>query len=162
MLKLSSNSAEPFWLDVLFKTVKDETGKLIPGDAIQRTLVRPIEMSMVLAARAVASEAKQAAEEAGKGLHEAMGAFQEAFNVSLLQQAIVKWEGVGDENGEPIEPTPEHVKNYLSIWQVFDRINEAYIAPAMLKLNLDGDEKNASSGSPSGTSVAAPATATGA
>jgi hypothetical protein len=124
MLKLSAPSRDPFWLDIL------------PGVRIQ---FRPISVADMLVARAVAAEALGARVEGDAPLDRsttvAAGA---AFTRSLARTGIAAWEGVGDEKGKPINPTPITVDQLLEIWPAFDAIDRLYVGPALTRL----DEKN--------------------
>ena len=77
------------------------------------------------------------------------------FATALARRAIVDWEGVGDEDGNVLEITPEGIDALLSLWPIFEAFNLLYVSRGML---LDA-EKNGSAPSPTGTSAAAIATA---
>jgi hypothetical protein len=78
-----------------------------------------------------------------------------AFTRSLARAGILEWEGVGDAEGDPVEPSPGNIDAFLDLWPIFDAIDRQYVAPALIGL----DEKNGSSLSPNGTSAGATATA---
>lgn len=120
MLKLTSNSPEPFWID------------LLPGVRIQ---VRPVSVGTMLLARAVAGEALKNAGEQEDGTIKA----GEAFTRSLARSGIVAWEGIGDAEGVPVEPSPERIEQLLDHWPAFDAIDRLYVAPALTQ----DAEKNA-------------------
>lgn len=71
------------------------------------------------------------------------------FNQAVARHAIIDWEGVGDENGEPIDCTPEGVAALMSIYQFVKAFDAAYVTP---RLTLDA-EKNVSSPGQNGTSA---------
>ena len=77
------------------------------------------------------------------------------FAAALARRAVVDWEGVGDENGNALEITPDGIDALLSLWPIFEAFNLHYVSPGML---LDA-EKNGSAPLPTGTSVGATATA---
>ncbi len=77
------------------------------------------------------------------------------FAAALARRAIVDWDGVGDENGDVLEVTPDGIDALLSLWPIFEAFNLHYVSRGML---LDA-EKNFSAPSPTGTSVGATATA---
>ena len=77
------------------------------------------------------------------------------FAAALARRAVVDWEGVGDEDGNVLEITPEGVDALLSLWPIFEAFNLHYVSPGML---LDA-EKNGSAPLPTGTSAGATATA---
>ena len=74
---------------------------------------------------------------------------------ALARVAIVDWEGIGDEAGAPIPPSPERIDALLDLYPAFRAFETAYFLPALV---LDA-EKNASAPAPNGTSAAAPSTA---
>lgn len=74
---------------------------------------------------------------------------------ALGRRAIIAWEGVGDEDGNPIDPTPERIDALLDVWPIFERFQTAYVAKGMLLAS----EKNGSAPSPNGTSEGAIGTA---
>ena len=118
---------------------------LIPG---VRVRLRPLTTALMVSARgdpAIADLPDGAATE------EAALAMAKA----LARRAIIGWEGIGDADGNPIEPSPEAIEALLDIWPVFEAFQTLYVAKALL---LDA-EKNASSPLPTGPSVGAKATA---
>ena len=132
MLTLDLSNA-PQWCD------------LIPG---VRVRLRPLTTALMVSARgdpAIADLPEGAATE------EAALAMAKA----LARRAIIGWEGIGDADGNPIEPSPEAIEALLDIWPVFEAFQTLYVAKALL---LDA-EKNASSPSPTGTSAGATPTA---
>jgi hypothetical protein len=133
MIKLAFDR-EPFWLD------------LLPGVRVQ---FRPITVAAILIARQVAADVLKA------GGEDATTMAGLAFTRSLARAGIIAWDGVGNAEGEPVEPSHETIDAFLDLWPVFDAIDRLYVAPALVGL----DEKNASSPLPSGTSAGAKATA---
>jgi hypothetical protein len=134
---------EPYWLD------------LAPGVRIR---VRPCTTALVMAARA----SMTAAEPAPGPRDEVPGgdpADDNARGAALLKArarvAIVDWEGIGDEAGNAIPPSPERIEALLDLYPAFRGFEMAYFLPALV---LDA-EKNASAPAPNGTSAAAPSTA---
>ena len=77
------------------------------------------------------------------------------FAAALARRAVADWEGVGDEDGNVLEITPEGIDALLSLWPIFEAFNLHYVSCGML---LDA-EKNGSAPLPTGTSVGATATA---
>ena len=65
--------------------------------------------------------------------------------------AILDWEGVGDIDGNPVEPSPEGIGALLDLYPVFERFQLDYIAKGLV-LEL---EKNVCAPSPNGTSAGA-------
>ena len=118
---------------------------LIPG---VRVKLRPLTTALMVAARgdpAIADLPEEAATE------EAALAMAKA----LARRAILAWEGIGDADGSPIDPSPEAIDALLDIWPAFEAFQTHYVAKALL---LDA-EKNASSPLPTGPSAGAKATA---
>ena len=118
---------------------------LIPG---VRVKLRPLTTALMVSARgdpAIAHLPEGAATE------EAALAMAKA----LARRAIIEWEGIGNADGTPIEPSPEAVDALLDLWPAFEAFQTQYVAKALL---LDA-EKNASSPLPTGPSAGAKATA---
>lgn len=120
MLKLTPSAQEPIWLG------------LLPGVRVQ---VRPVSVSAMLLARAAAGEALKTASEREDGTVKA----GEAFTRSLARSGIVGWEGIGDADGVPVEPSPERIDQLLDHWPAFDAIDRLYVASALTQ----DAEKNA-------------------
>jgi len=79
-----------------------------------------------------------------------------AFAKALARRAVLAWEGVGDAEGNPVEPGPVAIDALLEIWPVFEAFQLSYVAKGLL---LD-QEKNVSAPLPTGPSAGATATAT--
>ncbi len=117
MLKLAFDR-EPFWLD------------LLPGVRVQ---FRPITVAAIMLARTVAADVLRA------GGDDAMVKAGCAFTRSLAHSGIAAWEGIGDADGSPVEPTKETVDAALEVWSLFDAIDRLYVGPALIQ----DAEKNA-------------------
>lgn len=117
MIRLSSDR-DPFWLDVA------------PGVRIR---LRPATVAAILAARAASAEVLR------KGGEDAQTRAGFAFTRALARSGIVEWEGIGDKDGNPVDPTPEAIDAALECWPVFDAIDRLYVAPVLLQ----AEEKNA-------------------
>ena len=118
---------------------------LIPG---VRVRLRPLTTALMVAARgdpAIADLPEGAATE------EAALAMAKA----LARRAIIGWEGIGDADGTPIDPSRDAIDALLDIWPVFEAFQTRCLAPHLM---LDA-KKNASSPLPSGTSAGATPTA---
>ena len=122
---------EPYWLD------------LAPA---VRLRVQPCTTALVMAARASMIAGGEGDDDNARGA---------AMLKALAQAAIIDWEGIGDEAGNAIPPTPERIEALLDLYPVFRAFETAYFLPALV---LDA-EKNASAPAPNGTSAAAPNTA---
>ena len=132
MLTLDLTNA-PHWCD------------LVPG---VRVRLRPLTTALMVSARgdpAIADLPEGAATE------EAALAMAKA----LARRAILAWDGVGDADGTPIEPSPEAIDALLDLWPAFEAFQTHYVAKALL---LDA-EKNGSAPLPTGPSAGAKATA---
>ncbi|ASY44982.1 hypothetical protein CJD35_11430 [Sphingobium xenophagum] len=70
---------------------------------------------------------------------------------SLLMAGIDDWRGVGDGDGNPVTVTPERLAIFLADPIRFERLDEAYVRPFVMK-EL---EKNGSSPLPNGISAGA-------
>ncbi|GIK83121.1 MAG: hypothetical protein BroJett024_42260 [Alphaproteobacteria bacterium] len=117
MLKLAFDR-EPFWLD------------MVPGVRMQ---FRPITVAAILLARTAAADALRA------GGDDAMVKAGCAFTRSLAHSGIAAWEGIGDADGNPVEPTKETIDAALEVWPLFDAIDRLYVGPALIQ----DAEKNA-------------------
>ncbi len=73
------------------------------------------------------------------------------FAKAIAARAIVDWEGVGDEDGVPIQVSPEAIDALLDLWPIFEKFQTAYVAKG---LELEA-EKNVSPPSPIGSSAGA-------
>jgi len=78
-----------------------------------------------------------------------------AFAKALARRAVLAWEGIGDANGVPIDPSHEAIDALLDIWPIFEAFQLTYVSKGLL---LE-QEKNASAPLPSGSSAGARATA---
>jgi hypothetical protein len=78
-----------------------------------------------------------------------------ALAKALAELAILDWEGVGDEEGAPLDPGPEEIDALLDVYPIFEAFQIGYVAKGLL---VDA-EKNASALSPNGTSAGATDTA---
>ncbi|MDI3470372.1 MAG: hypothetical protein OJF62_002435 [Pseudolabrys sp.] len=111
MLRLATGR-EPFWRDI------------VPGVRVQ---FRPINVAAILLARTAAADVLRA------GGEDAMVKAGVAFTSSLAHSGIVAWEGVGDADGNPVEPTKETIDAALELWPVFDAIDRLYVGPALIQ-----------------------------
>lgn len=118
---------------------------LVPG---VRVRLRPLTTALMVAARGDPAIAdlpeRTATEEAALAMAKA-----------LARRAILAWEGIGDADGNPIEPSPEAIDALLDLWPAFEAFQTQYVAKALM---LDA-EKNASAPLPTGPSAGATATA---
>ncbi len=68
---------------------------------------------------------------------------------------MLAWEGIGDADGKPIDPSPEAIDALLDVWPIFEAFQLTYVSQGLL---LE-QEKNASAPSPNGPSGGASGTA---
>ena len=132
MLKLDLSN-KPAWLDL--------------GHGV-RVLLGPLTTAMMVAARgdpAVAALPEDATDE-----ESAL-----AFAKALARVAILDWEGVGDANSLPIDPSAEAIDALLDLWPLFEAFQTDYVAKGLV---LD-QEKNVSPPLPTGSSAGAGTTA---
>jgi hypothetical protein len=111
MLKLNTDR-EPFWLG------------LVPGVRVQ---FRPITVAAILLARTAAADVLRA------GGEDAMVKAGVAFTSSLAHSGIAAWSGIGDADGNPVEPTKDTIQAALEHWPVFDAIDRLYVGPALIQ-----------------------------
>jgi len=132
MLKLNLSN-EPAWLDL--------------GHDV-RLLLLPLTTALMVAARndpAIADLPENAGDEESALV----------FAKALGRIAIEDWEGVGDENGDPVAVSPAGIDALLDVWPLFEAFQTDYVAGSLL---LDA-EKNVSSPLPNGPSAEAMDTA---
>jgi len=118
---------------------------LAPGVRVQ---LRPLTTALMVATRAD-PEVEAVPDEATDETR-AM-----AFAKALARRAVLDWEGIGDADGVPIDPSPEAIDALLDIWPIFEAFQLTYVSKGLL---LE-QEKNASAPLPSGSSAGARATA---
>ena len=118
---------------------------LAPGVRVQ---LRPLTTALMVATRS--DPAVEAVPDEASDEERAV-----AFAKALARRAVLAWEGIGDADGNPIEPSPEAIDALLDIWPIFESFQIAYVSKGLL---LDA-EKNACAPLPSGTSAGARATA---
>ena len=132
MIRLDLN-AGPEWLDL--------------GHGVRLKLL-PLTTALMAAARA--DEAVESLPEDTPDETRAI-----AFAKALARNAVLEWEGVGDADSQPIDPSPEAIDALLDVYPLFEAFQLGYVARGLV---LD-QEKNGSSPLPSGTSAGATDTA---
>jgi hypothetical protein len=125
--------AEPQWLDLA-------TGV--------RIRVAPLTTAIMAAARADPDVE-------ALGEDPAQDALAIALAKAIAVNVILDWEGVGDADGNPVEPNPQTIGALLDLWPMFEAFQLEYVAKGLL---LE-QEKNVSAPSPNGTSAGATDTA---
>jgi hypothetical protein len=120
MLRLNL-STEPRWLDL--------------GHGV-RLLVEPLTTAIMLAARSDPAIIAAAADAEGSASNDDLA----RIVAKAVARIVVKdWEGVGDEDGEPLSLTHDGIDALLELWPIFEAFQTTYIAGALI---LDA-EKNA-------------------
>ncbi|MBB1492523.1 hypothetical protein H5395_13470 [Paracoccus sp. MC1854] len=118
---------------------------LLPG---LRLKVAPLTTALMVAARA--DPALAALPDTARTEEMAL-----AMAKAVARLAILEWEGVGDEHGEPLPLSPDGIDALLEVWPVFEAFQSQYVARGLM---LDA-EKNVSAPSPTGPTAGATATA---
>lgn len=128
MLRLNL-SAEPEWLDL--------------GHSVE-ILAEPLSSTIFAAAQAdpLVAELDEDTPRPVRAL---------VFAKALARIAITDWNGVGNEDGAPVDPTPDLIDMLLDVKPIYDRFTELYTGKGLLL----SAEKNGFAPSPTGTSAAA-------
>ncbi len=50
----------------------------------------------------------------------------------LAQLAVIGWEGIGDDAGNPVDVTPEGVEALMDLWPIAEAFERLYLTPALL------------------------------
>ena len=114
---------------------------LAPGVRVQ---LRPLTTAMMVATRS--DPVVEAVPEEASDEERAV-----AFAKALARRAVLAREGIGDADGNPIEPGPEAIDALLDVWPIFEAFQLTYVSKGLL---LE-QEKNASALSPNGPSAGA-------
>lgn len=114
-----------------------------------RVRVRPITTALIYAARKDPALAELPAGTDQEQIALVMGQ-------SIARLSIVEWDGVGNEDGEVIDPTPETISALMDIWPLCQSFMRQCVDPVFTA----EAEKKGSAPSPSGSSAGAPPTAT--
>ena len=120
MLRLNL-STEPQWLDL--------------GNGV-RMLVEPLTTAIMLAARSDPAIVAAATDAETSASNDDLA----RIVAKAVARIVVRdWEGVGDEDGEPMAISHDGIDALLEIWPIFEAFQTKYIAGALI---LDA-EKNA-------------------
>ncbi|UYP67470.1 hypothetical protein OIU14_13440 [Thalassobacter stenotrophicus] len=120
MLRLNL-STEPQWLDL--------------GHGV-RLLVEPLTTAIMLAARSDPSIVAAATDAETSASNDDLA----RIVAKAVARIVVRdWEGVGDEDGEPMAISHDGIDALLEIWPIFEAFQTKYIAGGLI---LDA-EKNA-------------------
>lgn len=55
-----------------------------------------------------------------------------AYAKALARRAVLAWEGVGDAEGNVIEPGPDAIDALLDVWPIFEAFQLAYVSKGLL------------------------------
>ena len=114
---------------------------LAPGVRVQ---LRPLTTALMVATRS--DPAVEAVPDVAPDEERAV-----AFAKALARRAVLTWEGIGDADGKPIDPSPEAIDALLDVWPIFEAFQLTYVSKGLL---LE-QEKNGSAPLPSGPSAGA-------
>lgn len=114
MIKLPSAHSDLHWLD------------LLPG---ARVRVRPVTVAAIIVARADAGKVFRS-EDADTDPQTGAKATS-AMVRSLARFAIAEWEGIGSNDDQPAEVTPETIDALMSLWPAYDSFERLYVGPAL-------------------------------
>ena len=95
---------------------------LLPG---LRLKVAPLTTALMVAARA--DPALAALPETATTEEMAL-----AMAKAVARLAVLDWEGVGDEQGEPLPLSPAGVDALLEVWPVFEAFQSQYVARGLM------------------------------
>ena len=55
-----------------------------------------------------------------------------AFAKALARRAVLAWDGIGDADGNVIEPSPEAIDALLDVWPIFEAFQLTYVSKGLL------------------------------
>jgi hypothetical protein len=113
-----------------------------------RVQLRPLTTALMVATRS--DPAVEAVPEKASDEERAV-----AFAKALARRVILAWDGIGDADGNPIDPSPEAIDALLDVWPIFEAFQLTYVSKGLL---LE-QEKNALAPLPNGPSAGASDTA---
>ncbi|WP_420857675.1 hypothetical protein [Marivivens marinus] len=113
-----------------------------------RVQLRPLTTALMVATRSdtAVEEVPEAASDEERAV---------AFAKALARRVILAWDGIGDAEGNPIDPSPEAIDALLDVWPIFEAFQLTYVSKGLL---LE-QEKNALAPLPNGPTAGAKATA---
>ncbi|WBQ17469.1 hypothetical protein [Sphingobium yanoikuyae] len=147
MLNLDAEKVarEPWWF-----TVHPASGDM-PAVEVRFVPIGRVALRTARRAAAAAIGAELPDDDEATLSPELMEKAGDILSESLLTSGIDQWRGVGDAAGEPVDVTPERLALFLADPIRFEKLDEAYVRPFVLK-EL---EKNVSSPLPNGISAGA-------
>ena len=143
MLKLQPT--EPEWLGPIPGADDDPRPFLLPG---VRVRFAPIGPKAFRAAGQACVKVLTSAEEGAEPDNEEAS---DAIAREVIVRGIVEWEGIGDEDGEPLAVSDAAKAAFIGDARTFLAAEAAYVTPFLLR----DAEKNGSAGSPPGTGTKA-------
>jgi len=114
---------------------------LAPGVRVQ---LRPLTTALMVATRS--DPVVEAVPEDASDEERAV-----AFAKGLARRAVLAWDGIGDADGNPIDPSPAAIDALLDVWPIFEAFQLTFVSKGLL---LE-QEKNGSALSPNGPSAGA-------
>ena len=93
-----------------------------PGVRVQ---LRPLTTALMVATRS--DPAVEAVPEEASDEERAV-----AFAKALARRAVLAWDGIGDADGKPIDPSPEAIDALLDVWPIFEAFQLTYVAKGLL------------------------------
>ena len=115
-------------------TLSNEPSWLGLGHGV-RLLVEPLSTAVMMAARSDPAVRAVAGDNAD--LEDAIGSAPDDQIAVIVAKAVARivvkdWEGIGDADGQPIEPTPNRIDALLDIWPIFEAFQTEYIAGGLI------------------------------
>ena len=95
---------------------------LAPGVRVQ---LRPLTTALMVATRS--APAVEAVPEEASDEERAV-----AFAKALARRAVLAWEGIGDADGKPIDPSPEAIDALLDVWPIFEAFQLTHVSKGLL------------------------------
>lgn len=74
-----------------------------------------------------------------------------ALAKAVAEIALIAWEGIGDAEGNPVDPSPETIHALFDLWPIYRAFTDGYLGPWLLLR----EEGNGSAPSPTGISAGA-------
>lgn len=118
---------------------------LAPGVRVQ---LRPLTTALMVATRSdtAVEEVPEEASDEERAV---------VFAKALARRVILAWDGIGDTEGDPIDPSPEAIDALMDVWPIFETFQLTYVSKGLL---LE-QEKNALAPLPNGPTAGASNTA---
>jgi hypothetical protein len=119
--------------------------------------VRPLTSAIFADARVDPDVPKLRADsDDGSGIGESKEVVTVALVKAIARRTITAWDGIGDPDGNPVDPSPAWIGLLLDQWALYEAFNAKFVG----KFLLLRDEGNGFAPLPNGTSGGAQAIAT--